>query len=317
MTQQPYQPNSMSSDAPADDEISLADIARTLLDGWRLIVALTFLSAAAAAGISLQMTPTFKADTVVQIKSASSKGGGAGLGGLASLAGAAGMAGFSIKGDETLEGTLGVLRSREIVRTFLAKHELVEVVLGAGQPGFSLRQWLGIGAQVEHADPERRMEQAREAFQKSILQISEDKKTGLTSVTMQWRDGDLAARWANDFVLLANQHLRELSIERATRNMQHLNSELEKTAVVAVRQALFQLIEEQVKAIMLASVESEFAIRVVDPAVKPLQRDSPKRTQIVLLAALAAAMLSALIVLVRPAFSAFVAQLKQPVTPGR
>ena len=96
--------------------------------------------------------------------------------------------------------------------------------------------------------------------------------------------------------------LRDLAIDRAKKNLEHLNSELPKESVVAVQQSIYRLIEEQVKAIMVATVDREFAVRVIDPATKPLRRDSPKRGLIVELAGLAGLLLAVVTVFVRRRF---------------
>ena len=47
---------------------------------------------------------------------------------------------------------------------------------------------------------------------------------------------------------------------------------------------LYGLIEEQTKSVMWANVREEYAFEVIDPAIIPEERDSPRRTLIVLLA---------------------------------
>jgi uncharacterized protein involved in exopolysaccharide biosynthesis len=45
-----------------------------------------------------------------------------------------------------------------------------------------------------------------------------------------------------------------------------------------MQQAIYRLIQNQVNNEMLANVEHEYAFRVIDPAVAPETRVSPKRT---------------------------------------
>ena len=44
---------------------------------------------------------------------------------------------------------------------------------------------------------------------KSILSVDEDKKSGLISLSISWKDPEVAAEWANDLVKQLNEQLRE------------------------------------------------------------------------------------------------------------
>ncbi|HLA34739.1 MAG TPA: Wzz/FepE/Etk N-terminal domain-containing protein [Rhodocyclaceae bacterium] len=288
-----------------DDEIDLLELVKTLWSERRFIVLFSLLICALAAGYSLTIPPSFKAEAVVQIKGSSSSS----KGGVAALAGFASVAGISMGGDQTLEATMGILRSKELVRSFIRSEKLIDTLLNSEEKGVSLpspSQLIGKtigGGEDKQVDPERQLELARETFTKGVMTLSEDKKTGLVTISIAWKDPAIAADWANRFVAMANSHLRELAIDRAQKNLEHLNTELPKASVVAVQQSIYRLIEEQVKSIMVAVVEREYAIRVIDPATKPLRKDSPKRALMVMLAGLAAGMLAIVIVLIRKRYA--------------
>jgi len=63
--------------------------------------------------------------------------------------------------------------------------------------------------------------------------------------------------------------MRRRAIEEAETSLRYLNRELEKAKSVEVQQAIYRLIETQVKKIMLANVREEYAMRVIDPAFVP------------------------------------------------
>ena len=85
-------------------------------------------------------------------------------------------------------------------------------------------------------------------------------------------------------------------------NLAYLNTQLQKTAVADMQSTFYKLIEEQTKSLMLAEVQEEFIFKVVDPAVVPEQKDSPKRALICVLGTLLGGMMGVAIVLVRFAF---------------
>jgi LPS O-antigen subunit length determinant protein (WzzB/FepE family) len=92
----------------------------------------------------------------------------------------------------------------------------------------------------------------------------------------------VASRWANDFVGLANTLLRERAIQESTRNIEFLNKQLAQTTVVEIQHVMNQLLENETKNLMLAHGRLDYAFTVVDPAVPPEQRFSPRRTLMVI-----------------------------------
>ena len=117
----------------------------------------------------------------------------------------------------------------------------------------------------------------------AIRTITDDKKTGMYTLAVEWSDPQLAAQWANRLVERINKHQKQKAIVEAQNNIQYLENQLEETSVVEMRQAIFRLIEAQTKNIMLASVRDEFVFRVIDPAVVPEDRIKPKRKLMVVL----------------------------------
>ena len=94
---------------------------------------------------------------------------------------------------------------------------------------------------------------------------------------MEWKDAALAAGWANELVALANEILRQRAIEKSKANLAYLDTQLEKATVVEVRQAIYRLIEAEFKNVMIAQGTSDYAFKVIDPAVTPEKKVKPKR----------------------------------------
>jgi uncharacterized protein involved in exopolysaccharide biosynthesis len=125
-----------------------------------------------------------------------------------------------------------------------------------------------------------------------ILSISTDKKSGMVTLSIEWSDPQLAAKWANQLVVRLNKHLKTESVEQAEKSIQYLKDQLASTSVVDMQQILYRLIEKQSNTIMLANVQEEFAFRVIDPAVVPEVRSKPKRKLIVVLGGVLGGMFS-------------------------
>src|SRR5690606_23870708 len=71
-------------------------------------------------------------------------------------------------------------------------------------------------------------------FQETVVSIREDETQGTTTVAVDWTDPAVAAQWANEFVALANELIRRRALDEATRNIEYLNKQIERTNVVEV-----------------------------------------------------------------------------------
>jgi uncharacterized protein involved in exopolysaccharide biosynthesis len=102
------------------------------------------------------------------------------------------------------------------------------------------------------------------------------------TIDIDWNDAAVAAQWANGFVALANERIRARAISEATRNIAFLTKQISQTNVVEVQHALYGLIENETKTLMLASARMDYAFTVIDPAVPPERKYRPRRSLIVL-----------------------------------
>ena len=85
--------------------------------------------------------------------------------------------------------------------------------------------------QTQEDEPTEQM--AIETF-KSILSVDEDKKSGLISMTISWKDPAVAAEWANDLVKQLNEQLREKAVTDSQKRVGYLEQELAKTTLRTV-----------------------------------------------------------------------------------
>ncbi len=93
----------------------------------------------------------------------------------------------------------------------------------------------------------------------------------------------MAAQWANDLVKQLNEQLREQAIADSKKRVGYLEQELAKTTLQDMRAVLYNLLESEKQKAMLANVNEDFALEVIDPAVAPETREKPKRKLIVAL----------------------------------
>jgi uncharacterized protein involved in exopolysaccharide biosynthesis len=258
--------------------------------GLSVLVAIITLGASAYAFLA---TPIYRASAVLSPTSGEHGSGvfAAMLGQLEPLAALAGSS--AAPRDSGTEEALAVLSSRDFLQRFINENNLL--------PKLFPRKW-DADRQRWRVSAERQptLAEGTKDFTKKILAVSRDRKSGLVSVTIDWRDRMEAANWANELVARVNEEMRARAIAAATACRTYLEKELQSTQQVETREAINRLIEAQIKQRMIAAVTPEYAFRVVGRALPPDPDDfaHPRRFLVIvggLVAGLIAAMLVALV----------------------
>jgi uncharacterized protein involved in exopolysaccharide biosynthesis len=282
-TYRKYGQSRISSVIPAPGQsveepaFAVRDILATLRAKWSWIALATGLVGGACTAYAFLATPIYRA-TAVLSPAAGEHGQGGLAGSLGQLGGLASLAGISVDAHDTAtEEAFAILASREFLERFILDHELLPRLF----PG----RWDEVERKWKVA-PERQPTLAKGAkyLQKNVVTASKDKKTGLVSVTVDWRDRIEAASWANEFVARVNAEMRARAMARATGYKEYLEKELESTQLVEARDAINRLIEAQIKERMIATVTLEYAFRTIGRALPPDADDrlSPKKLLIII-----------------------------------
>ncbi|MBF0190003.1 MAG: hypothetical protein HQL99_02515 [Magnetococcales bacterium] len=269
--------------------LTLDDLLRNLLNQKWVILAATLLCLVATLTYALITPRLYQSEILLEPVSEDGKKGG---GTLAQLGGLAAMAGLSMgSGDTSKEAALAKLKSRIFIGEFIQDEKLLPVLFSD--------QWDASKQEWHDSTRPPTLFKGVTLFKTQILKISEEKKSGLITLSVEWTDREQTARWANLLVERINLYLRTLAIEDTKRNMEYLNKELAKTTIVELKQVIASLLENQIKKVMLANRHHEYAFKVLDPAVVPELPIWPKRTQIVLIGVMGGILLGILLAFVR------------------
>ncbi|MGH8284258.1 MAG: Wzz/FepE/Etk N-terminal domain-containing protein [Steroidobacteraceae bacterium] len=261
-----------------EDVITLGDVARVArVVRWHALAGL-LIGALLAIAASFLVRPVFQAQTTVLPATAKDKGA---LGDLpAQFSGLAALAGIDPGSSEEKTRSIELLKSKSLVQKFIETHRLMPVLFPE-EWNAARNAWRDEGDAPTLAEAIRK-------FQDDVRRVSQDRRTSVVTVTMEWFDPALAQRWANDFVRMANEEIRSRAIREAQATLSYLNEQIAKTSVVGVREALFRLVEAQLKTEALAKVRDDYAFQVVDPAFPPDEEDivRPQRPLFALLGGL-------------------------------
>ena len=252
-----------------DGEIDLREVVRRVWERIGVILLCTVLASAAAVAYALLATPIYRAEAVLSIRQDEQTGGLLGLAG--QLGGLADLAGVAIPGAKDKSVAVATLKSRAVIEQFIADRKLVDVLIEPGERG---------GLTGDDKAPT--VWDAHRKFVKRVFTVVEDKKTGLITVAVEWKDPQQATDWVTDIVARTNDRLRSIAIDESEKNLAYLESQAKSTNVIEIRQALFRLAENEIKKLMLAKGAGEYVFKTVDPARLPEKRIRPKRTLIAL-----------------------------------
>lgn len=235
----------------------------------------------------------WRAEVVVIPADTFQQGGGLakGLAGLDSgLGSLAGLAGIALGGQRTAE-PLAVLQSRELAKEFIESQNLL--------PTLFWRKWDASKKRWKSSDPDEQpdVRDGIKYFTEHIMDVDDNKKTGLITLTVNWTDASLAAQWANGLVSMANEKMRRRALVDSQNNVEFLQAELNSTTLVAMQDPISRLLENELQKMMLARESKEFAFRVVDRAETPKFRHWPIRSLVVVLAGFAGGLVALLVVL--------------------
>jgi len=241
------------------DELRLLDFARLIKDTWLPAVVGFFLFGAVGLGLSFLVQPEYASQALLEYTGDPTKqerisSGAGALGGLAAIAG------FSLGSDgNPKNAALAILRSWDFAGEFISINNLAPL-LNEGDWDEVEGRWRDL------ADPPNEWRTIK-AFRRDTLHISDDAKTGLISVSVEWKDPVVAADWVAKLVLMINARLRETTIEETKRSIDHLKAELAVAQNTELQRVIAGLLQAQIETLMFADIRSEFAFRTIDPAL--------------------------------------------------
>ena len=272
----------------SDDKISLRQIWQILWRGKRTVIAATTILALGSIAYALLAKEIYRAEVLLAPATEQSTPMiGGQLGSLAALAGVNLGAG---EGNGVV--ALAVLQSREFARDFIEQLDLM--------PIFFEEEWDAENDRWRVDDPTEApdVRDGVKFFHEQIFEVSEERRTGLVTLAIEWTDPDVAAEWASILVHRLNDRLRARALQEAQTNVDYLQSEMAKATLVTLQESIGRLLEAELPKLMLAKGNEEFAFKIVDPAVPPRERLRPKRALTAIIGTILGGLLGIFIVLV-------------------
>ena len=285
------------------DEIDLLEIINTLLANIKIIIISFIFFGTISVVYALSIPNQYKASTTLAVASSSGNGISSNfgqLGGIASLAGVNISGGQSTSEDKIAQE---IMQSWSFIAKFVEDNNIAPNLIAAKDwdknknkliyendiYDFKNDKWL--------ITPPSSWE-IYQAFI-GILSFSQDSKTGLVHVSIEYFSPNIAKQWLDLYVDSINAHMQKRKLIEVTKNIEFLNNEISKTSVSEMREVFYSIIEEQTKEKMLAAVSPEYAFIYVNPSMVPEEKSQPRRSIICIFITLFGTFFTILVILLR------------------
>jgi uncharacterized protein involved in exopolysaccharide biosynthesis len=252
-----------------------------LLAGLRkrilVIIVFALLGAGALGGLAFWLRPIYRGTAILAPAHTDKNNGDLG-GAMGSVQGFAALAGIGLGNDDSAtDEALAVLKSQQLTDMFIEQNHLM--------PEFFPSLWdPRTGTWKADLKEVPTIARGYRVFDR-IRKIERDAKTGLITLTVDWKDRNKAADWTNGLVQLLNDEMRRRAVVDADASVGYLQKEYGTVPDVSTREAISRLMESQIKQQMLAHVTQQYALRVINKAIAP-DADNPVRPIKILFVAL-------------------------------
>ena len=287
-----------------DDEIDFRELFSTLWLNKKFILILTGIFAVLSVIFSLSLTNLYTSQALLVPTSLNSNS-------TSQYSALASVAGVNL-GDSSPDVTLAIafINSKKIIRQ-LIKHESFLPDLMAAKKWHiksnsiiydddlydkKNKKWV---REVDFPFQQVPSEQEAFALFSKQINISEDKKNQLVTLSVEHISPSVAQQWTEWIIDEANTMVANLRIEEAESSINYLNEQIKLTPYAELRTIFFNLIQQNTQNMMLAKVSKQYALSIIDPPLIPEMKSNPQRALICILGTLLGGMLSLLIILVR------------------
>ena len=256
--------------------LNVTEFILSLLQYKNFIIYFTLFSTILSIVIALALTPMYKADAVVYPNESEQAAGGifSELGG--QTANLASLAGINLGGNSSEKIALAKLTSRTMKERFITSRNLLPILF-ADEWNIKKNNWID-------SDPEKipTLWDALKEFE-DILFINNDEKAKTIAITIVWSDPIIAAKWANEYILMADSVLRDVAVQQNQASLEFLREQRAATKILDIQQTIDSLYKNELKKMMLANSNEAYFYNIIDVAKAPKLRFTPKRFVIVFL----------------------------------
>lgn len=279
----------ITSQEITEDFVDLREVFFIIWNGKWWLLGITLIFAIFSIYYSLSIPNQYRATAIVA--PASQSGNQLGpvsrqLGGLASFAG------VSLGDSETSEATIAIelLKTWSFAENFIKNYDLQVPLAGVKGWNFNSEDWFyddalyDISAKkwIRKAKGKPAKPTSWELYKKykKGLYLAKDKDSGLITIGFQSYSPEYSQRVTQWLIEEVNKIMKNRALMDASKNINYLEGQIERTPLSDMQKIFYSLIEEQTKTLMLAEVSDEYVFKVVSESLVPEEKSTPRRALI-------------------------------------
>lgn len=278
------QSNAVNESVPVDFFQSLKIIWTNKL----LIVSLTFLTSIFSVFFALSLPNYYTSSALLVPKD----GGDSSSSMLGQYSGLASMAGIDIGGEKENKTDLAIatLKSRHFVELISGSIENFAQILVASKSydentesivfdpeiyDMRTKKWV---RNVKHPlTPEPSILELHTIFNTEVLSTNVDQKTGFINIGIELISPIDAKYFLETIIEKLNEISRKNAVVEAEKSLYFLNSELSKVSTLSLKNSLDKLVDVELNKKMMAEVNKDYLLKIIDPPFIPERKSRPQR----------------------------------------
>lgn len=292
-----------------EDEINLQEIALVIWLKRYLLLAVTFTFSLLSIFYSLLLPNYYQSESILV---STDKNNSSPLGQYADLASLAGLS-LNSGGENEVFETIEIIKSREFVKHILTFPDILPSIMAAKEFSIETSKLIYKSEIYDQKNNEWKGNSFRYGKSKpsylevhkvylSQLNIFQDKKTNFISMSFE----HVSPIFAKDFLSLvireANSLKRQRDLDTTNNALEFLKAEFKRTSLKEIKISIQNLIESQLETRMLANVNNEYSLSILEPPFVPELKSRPQRSVIVIISTLLSFLMTIFCILVHHFF---------------
>ena len=255
----------------AEKEFSIKDILEAVWINRFLVILFPLLVGSITALYTLTLPNMYRAEILLASSESKTQNPTITQSGLAAIAGINLPSGL----DEKTLIAIETLKSRKFISEFLIRHEALPALMAP-------ISWNSKEDILEVGEYHGSIQEATKRFL-SIFSVEKlSQSTPFVLMTITHISPTQARDWLEFIVEDLNKSLSQRDVAEVKESIKYLEEQINNTNVSDLKQLFYGMIESQTSKAMLAEVRSEYAFRVIDPAIAPELKHSPHRAIVTL-----------------------------------
>jgi LPS O-antigen subunit length determinant protein (WzzB/FepE family) len=270
-------------------DIQLDEFFSILYNKKSLILILTTIFAIVSVLISLNIPNTYTSKSVlVPVESSNSMSSMS-----SSLSSAASMIGFGVSGNNNsikIEEAIKRMESFDFFNNYFLKNVQLENIMAVKKWDSEKNQIIYDGSLYDSEkkiwilnNSKKTKPSSRDAYEIYIERLAISSNSQFIDISIKHESPLVAKRWLDLIITNINESMREDDKINAENAITFLNKSLKNTKLQSIKTVTSNLLESQMKTLMLAESSESYVLKIIDSPFVPEKKSSPNRALICIL----------------------------------